>query len=280
MNNNSDMPKKIDKVMESWEIKFPTNRDKSWEQLNAKIQDSKQTPIVLIRKFNWSQIGIAASICLAIGLAFLMNPSNVESFVTANTEIMEFILPDNSKVVLNSASTLTYDEDAWTDNRSVNLSGEAYFEVEKGSSFSVITNQGLVTVLGTGFNVFDRGSNFKVGCDHGKVSVKANGQEVILTEGLFAELKNGQLRNTIKEDSFKMWTAGEFNFEEENLEIVFDELERQFNVSIQYSDLGERSFTGSFNRDDLESALQVVCEPMNLTYDIAGEEVRINNKIK
>lgn len=77
-----------------------------------------------------------------------------------------------------------------------------------------------------------------------------------------------------------MWTAGEFNFEEESLENVFDEIERQFNVSIQYSSVAERSFSGSFNRGDLEIALQVVCEPMNLTFDLAGSEVKINNKNK
>jgi len=56
-------------------------------------------------------------------------------------------------VVLNSKSTISFNKTDWKNNRQLTLDGEAYFKVEKGSTFTVNTNNGSVTVLGTQFNV-------------------------------------------------------------------------------------------------------------------------------
>ena len=47
-----------------------------------------------------------------------------------------------------------FDKKRFTDERIIQLRGEAFFEVEKGSRFVVQTGKGAVEVLGTSFNVF------------------------------------------------------------------------------------------------------------------------------
>ena len=65
-----------------------------------------------------------------------------------------FILPDGSKVWLNSGSTISYDGDFDGDKRKVKLVGEAYFDVQKSKRpFVVETGLFSVNVLGTAFNV-------------------------------------------------------------------------------------------------------------------------------
>ncbi|MBN1927515.1 MAG: FecR domain-containing protein [Prolixibacteraceae bacterium] len=64
-------------------------------------------------------------------------------------------LPDGSNVWLNAGTTLSYNENYGSDNRTLNLSGEAYFDVaeDKQRPFVVKTAELIVKALGTKFNV-------------------------------------------------------------------------------------------------------------------------------
>ncbi|MFK8057126.1 MAG: FecR family protein [Saprospiraceae bacterium] len=90
-------------------------------------------------------------------------------------------LPDGSKVYMAPASTLRvkYSDDS----RELNLLGDAFFEVEKGSPFTVHTAVGDVAVLGTSFSVEAREA-LTVACATGKVKVTRKADEVLLTRGL------------------------------------------------------------------------------------------------
>ena len=68
---------------------------------------------------------------------------------------------------LNELSQLEYNASKWDENRSLELKGEAFFDVEKGKRFDVTTEFGNVSVLGTEFNVLSRDSIFKVSCYEG-----------------------------------------------------------------------------------------------------------------
>ena len=64
------------------------------------------------------------------------------------------LLPDQSTVRLNAGSFFTYDAATWDDARTVELHGEAFFDVKKnGVPFTVTTSNSRVQVLGTTFNV-------------------------------------------------------------------------------------------------------------------------------
>jgi len=252
---------------------FPS-KEASWERLSTRIGESESTSR---RNFRPAWIGIAASIALAIGFFTLFSSSPVE-VSTQLAEHIVHVLPDGSSVTLNADSRLSYDAKTFEDQRILELSGEAFFEVEKGSSFKVQTQQGTVTVLGTSFNVFDRDALFAVTCETGKVAVESGTDKVILSPGLKADNSKGALTEELRDVASNAWIMGSYAFVENNFEAVLEEVERQFAVDISNPDLSGRLFTGEFDSKDLETTLTVICEPMGLDYSIDGESIVITIK--
>jgi ferric-dicitrate binding protein FerR (iron transport regulator) len=77
------------------------------------------------------------------------------------------------------------------------------------------------------------------------------------------------------------WKEGVFYFDDKPLVSIFDEIERQFDVSIQFEGDTKRSITVSFTNKKLEETLDVVCIPMGLKYEVDNKNnVRIteNNR--
>lgn len=107
----------------------------------------------------------------------------VETFKTENGEIASLTLPDNSQVTLNAGSQVVYSGNRFNTRRKIQLTGEAYFKVTKGNTFSVVTTEGTVTVLGTTFNVRSRDEKLSVFCYTGKVKVSDPFKAVYLTKG-------------------------------------------------------------------------------------------------
>ena len=84
----------------------------------------------------WLRYGIAASVIFII--SFLLWPRNQSVLhSTQKSEQLSHFLPDGSEVILNAESSIFYHDKKWTTARSITLNGEAYFDVMKGSKFSV-----------------------------------------------------------------------------------------------------------------------------------------------
>ena len=114
--------------------------------INQKINVKKTQ-----QSFKWG-LSIAASILIIFGCYFAFNPLDTR-YETSYAEQKTIKLPDGSEVVLNAKSVVNFTQKDWDTNRSIQLKGEAFFKVKKGSTFRVQTPKGQVTVLGTKFNV-------------------------------------------------------------------------------------------------------------------------------
>ena len=69
------------------------------------------------------------------------------------------------------------------------------------------------------------------------------------------------------------WKIGEFSFEDVQLNMIFNEIERQFNVTfVTTLSLDKMHFTGSFSNKNLADALDIICIPMGLTYEIGRND--------
>ena len=112
------------------------------------------------RKIVLKIASIAAAFILGVLITFwtTQNTTIDNNLITHNITTpfgakTDFILPDGSKVWLNSGSSISYPS-GFGETRSIELSGEAYFEVEKGNiPFIISTEYGKVEVKGTSFNV-------------------------------------------------------------------------------------------------------------------------------
>lgn len=231
---------------------------------------------------NWMTVAMRIAAVFVIGLALftVFNQSNIQSFDTELAQTETITLPDNSIVNLNELSHLEYNVSKWDERRTLELKGEAFFDVEKGERFEVITEFGTVSVLGTEFNVISKEGMFKVSCYEGLVGVSYGNEEVKLPAGTEFTLQTGD--DVVKNDiaiSEPNWLKNMSVFNNAKLDAVFAELEKQYNVKVNYVTDNDAiiNFTGAFEHNNLENALKSVTQPLNLTYSINKEEVEIRN---
>ena len=212
-------------------------------------------------------LGIAASVILLFGLFFSLD----DDMVTITTNFGEqrtVVLLDGSEVILNSKSTLVYDRDNWEDNRKLDLKGEGYFKVKKGSTFTVVTDNGDVNVLGTQFNVNSMNDLFEVVCFEGKVSVLTKKEKYTLLPAHTVRRINGFEAEQWETRAVNpTWINGESTFKSVPLKYVIESLEAQYNIIIHAKRVNtDLIYTGSFTHKDLNTALKTIFNSLQIRY--------------
>ena len=213
---------------------------------------------------------------LALGLSVYYYTTTLDKeFNTTIAQQTTIELPDTSTANLNSNSFLTFNEGNWSDARTVKLHGEAFFKVAKGQKFDVITADGIVSVLGTQFNVKQRKNYFEVTCYEGLVAVEHNNKTVKLKPGYTFRIIDGKLLANEKENTAQpSWLRGESSFKGVPLKHVISEFENQYNLKITSETIDtSRLFTGSFTHKNLDLALQSVTIPLNLSYSKSEKSI-------
>lgn len=186
-------------------------------------------------------------------------------------ESKNIVLPDGSTILLNAGSELLLKGD-WEDHRSVELHGSALFEVETGKTFSVLTEQGIVEVLGTRFEVVADQDQYAVNCFEGSVSVTSpKATAAILTAGQGVRLYHDSWRDIRVRTDAPSWTTGRATFSSAPIREVLNEFERQFGIEIVYEN-DPREYTGAFPLNDMDAALELILRPMNL--EVSASEAK------
>lgn len=220
-------------------------------------------------KKNWLPIAASVAAIFVLCFSFYYYTTTLDSTfktLAAQKQIIE--LPDGSTAHLNAASTLSFNKHNWNEHREIQLEGEAYFKVAKGSKFEVKTTLGTVTVLGTQFNVNRRENIFEVVCYEGLVKVSSNSYNVNLQPGNDFLLRNGNLIETEQENlTSPSWIDNYSRFKSAPYKDVISEFERQYNLEVDFNAIdGSQLFTGSFTHDNMETALKSITLPLQLTY--------------
>jgi transmembrane sensor len=214
----------------------------------------------------------AAGVLLLFGLwYFMVNPSTT-TIMVAKGEHINYQLPDGSVVALNAESKISFKKETFMKKRYLEMEGEAFFNIQKGGAFTIRTKSADITILGTSFNVFAREASFKVSCVTGKIKVSSASQALIITPGESAVVSNESLSKFPDKNILNVanWRNGEFYYENAPLNLVLKEIERQFNVTFEIPKMKMKFYTGSFNSNNLTNALDVVCIPMKLDYEIGS----------
>lgn len=224
----------------------------------------KVVRLVPLYKKTWFKIAAMLVVLLAVGWVYKTQLALTE--VSQNGQLKSFNLPDDSHVVLNSGSSVHYSKWGWSQNRALELSGEAYFKVAKGKKFEVQTDLGTVTVLGTQFDVKARKDRFDVVCYEGRVRVNYQNHEVIITKGKAVSFEKGnQLSIPDHQNTYPSWMTGEFSFVQEHLSGIIDEIERKFDVHIDCTNPNQTQlFTGTIPQSNLDQALAIIAATYHL----------------
>ena len=274
-----DSLEKLDKAL----LKFKAPEYNVESEL-ARLKGKKQAKAKEV-KVSWLQplLKIAAVITIVFMgyyLLFLNSATTVESTFAQKIELT---LPDNSEVTLNASSSISYVENQWKKQRAVELIGEAFFKVAKGSQFDVKTSSGVITVMGTQFNVKVRNNYFEVVCYEGLVAVKSANEEVKLPPNhIFRIVNNNVLNDSIFVDTTPSWLANESSFMSIPFEQVVKEFERQYSVTITTNNVDlSQLFTGRFTHNDISLALKSISFPLKLHYELEeGQHILLTGDIE
>jgi len=276
--------------------------EKGWQRFQVKVQARQASKTAetgkaqnsVVRKMNLSTVyGIAASLALFMlaGIYFLTRTAepNWIEIQTAANQTKTVLLADGSKVSLNQNSTFAYPANFEKENRTVKLTGEAFFEVAKaeGKRFTIFAQGTKTEVIGTSFNLRAyRKNEVKVQVVTGKVAfARAETDDAIfLTPGQEGVISGKTVakpaKKLIAEPNFQSWKTRQLDFSNQRLAQIAAELETYFNIEmeIQNEALNNCRFTTSFQDPELQEVLDILALTGNLTITKQGNKYLISGK--
>ena len=197
-------------------------------------------------------------------------------------------LSDGTRVWLNSETEIRYPVAFGKDRRTVFLSGEAYFEVEKDENkpFYVVLDDVEVKVYGTSFNVNShyRG-RVQTTLVEGKVGIRVNstGKERILLPNQMAEYDVKKREIEVKDVEtyyYTAWRKGEFVFQDETIEEIMDRLCRWYGMEVFYENehVKEKHFSGIITRfSNVTDILHLIEETATVKFDVKENIITVSD---
>ena len=208
---------------------------------------------------------------------------SINTISTPNGGQWQVILPDGSKVWLNSASSLDYPATFKNQNeRVVVVRGEAYFEVAKDKQhpFMVKTRGQTVSVLGTHFNInsYNDEPTVKTTLQEGKIKIQSLGGSKILTPGQQATLTDNSLSVEQADLAETLaWKNGYFRFNNEDIRSIMRKLARWYNIEVAYLyDIPNDSLNGKISRSkNIDQVLKALEATKTVHFKMEGRRVMV-----
>ncbi|MFW0718764.1 FecR family protein [Pedobacter sp. N23S346] len=280
---DSDNKRKYQESAMLWHLTGKLKSEETFEIPDLKA-DSISANSRPKQQYYWAY-GMAAACIAALfifGLNFINN--NKQKRVTEWTiqtaspgKILSVTLPDRSTVMLNSGSSIRYQKDFLkNNNRLVQLSGEAFFDVrhQRKQPFVVESGKIKTVVYGTSFNIraYKSESHIQVSVTSGKVGVLKNEDK---SKPIFLLPHNSLTFDTLAKTFSKVltsmataedWRNGSLIFEQTPIMEVLATLSRRFNVEFDTTAYKHPSckLTARFEHKDLAAILKTIQTVMNI----------------
>ena len=292
-------------LVNTWRIVDPAtekivipNKQKVWNKIQEQIQDTDENfeAPSYSRKSIFAIVAVAASIALLVGFFFTFlfvykSPAPVvyTHFETPKGDKSQMILPDGTKVWLNSGSQLIYGSDYNHHTRTVQLSGEAFFDVVKNPKHPFVVKTGGidVKVLGTAFdvNAYPEETFISVSLLRGLVSILSsadqsklallhpNQQAIISKDNLLCKV------NACDATTESIWINHKLRFDGATPDLLFHQLNRWYGVNFTIGRLPDNTrYWLTLKSESLTETLQLINKITPINYSIKGEEVTIAYK--
>ena len=265
--------------------------ERSLRQFKRRMHAGRRIPLrrVAVRI---AAAAVIAAVLLAGGLTTVSLSKRLAQPVTVVTQLGErsqVVLPDGTKVWLNSSSSVEYVAPFFSRPRRVKMEGEAYFEVEhdRRAPFVVSTNGLDVEVLGTRFNIRNDDNDHRVTTVllEGAVKAYASGREQASVrlhpaQQLVFDTRTHAMRLTDCPSAERSinWIDGRFCFEHDTFGEIVAELKRYYNVDIRFMDnrLRDMRFSGNFRVEDgIYHIMSVLQLTYKFNYRIVGNDIEL-----
>ncbi len=231
---------------------------------------------------------------IALFAYYYFNDSNLgdeyTEIIVPRGQKSELILADGTHVWLNSDSRLKYSSNfLGTNERAVNLEGEAYFEVTKykHQKFQVQTQRATVEVLGTRFNVkaYNDEQLVETSLVSGRVNLRVNQGEKEQTIAMepgdkidFNLKQNSLQKSGFTESNVIAWKDNHLVFADDNFDEVVRKIERWYDVQIQYdsSEMKDEQLTLQLEKEEsIERLMEIMAKIMHIEYEINNKNITI-----
>jgi len=274
MKNNDSLRDRDFTFLDTYEMMDP---EKDWQQIRRHMNTRKKKSLEIL----WKAAALAIML-LSIGFLahHLAGRAGQMQWSRAGTEPLELRLPDGTQVVLNRQAELRWPESFGRQKRQVELTGEAWFQVQKEADrpFLILAGErALVEVLGTSFKVNSDSSSRSVSVhvEEGRVALSALAQDrsqpasfqIILHKGEQAMLNDAGLEKLPSPDpNYLSWLTGLLHFDQTPLAKVIATLEAHYGIPILLAPgIPENlSFTSTIEEQSLESVLEEICLVLDL----------------
>lgn len=276
---------------------------RKWAENDCRIPTSvkariRQSLFTKMPRVKWRRVIASASAVFAAAVILFMCMLWSRPSENADPEIFEIVaergqkssvtLPDGSRVMINSASTISYTSDYNVKERNVFLSGEAYFDVASNADipFVVHADKVSVTALGTEFNVkaYAEDPYIVTTLVEGSVRTEAGTQYELLTraqEASYNKEADVLLAYDVKDISRAVpWIRNELLFENESLADIAVTLERMYNVTIVFEEEAAKgySYTGLIRNNSLQNVLELISSTSPVGYKMNSGIIRFYMK--
>jgi transmembrane sensor len=204
----------------------------------------------------------------------------------------KIVLPDGTIAWLNSGSKLRYSNNYGGENRTVYLTGEGYFDVQKNPQkpFFVYANDIKVKVLGTVFNVraYNDEATVEVNLIEGKVDVTLAENETkralsLLPNQKMVYTKQNKTIRSYNADASRAatWTTGKLCFVDASLEDIAKDLERKYDVQIDIKakNIKDELFSGSLDLNQpIGNVLKYLDVDKKYKVEVSANTINISDK--
>lgn len=282
--------------------------DKILNHINADTPEETRARVLHFRKLRKrhqlfsTMLKVAALVLVAFTSVFFTlqytpqqtteyNAEPVLREITTNAgERASIELGDGSRVMMNAATKMVIPETFSASRRSIELEGQAFFDVksDRNRPFYIHTNNSVIEVIGTSFDVrsYEDGEDVVVVVREGTVELREHenpDNNLIVNEGYKGTItrSNGRLMLDMIEDAdtYFGWMDGRLIFKDTPIIEVFKDLERWYDISVQYEDVSEelmdKKFTADLKTRSIREVFEVIQLSMEIDFEIDGDDVRI-----
>ncbi|MCP2028407.1 ferric-dicitrate binding protein FerR (iron transport regulator) [Flavobacterium sp. HSC-32F16] len=203
------------------------------------------------------------------------------TLVTPNGKTFQIALPDGTSVWMNAGSSLKYPTYFEGNDRTVVLTGEAYFEVAHNAKmpFKVFSNGQEVEVLGTHFNVraYQNEPVFKTTLLEGKIKITEGDNSSLVKPGqqiVVSPDKHSMKTKEVNAELAIAWKNRLFYFENARYDEIMREIERWYDVDVIYKGkIPDERFEGAIQKDLKLNQVLKMLESNDIHFKISGKEV-------
>ncbi len=300
LNESPENHRIFQEIMDGWQLSrrqtpfYKPDMNSLWNQLMIRTGNKSVKRFSLNPMLRW---GIAAAIVLGVFVTgiWLGDSYNEENIPSTYANVIvplgsraHIVLPDSSKVWLNSGAEIRYPAAFDEKSRDVFVRGECYFEVTKNASrqFIVHGKNLKVKVFGTSFNVQENADSesAEVTLLEGKVQVlnRAGSPITMLAPGEQFVLQGdrGMVKRLSNTSSVVSWKDNLLQFEDQPVDEVLDCLGRWYGVDFHVDSeiLNNHRYTFNVKTESLREVLELISVITPIEYSIDGEEVHIKYK--